>query len=56
MVAKRATVFARNADARIQFDPAKARVALRAGGIVSLHARHYRSSSGKSNRRILESG
>ena len=38
MVAERATVFALNADARIHFNPAKARVALRADGVVSLHA------------------
>jgi hypothetical protein len=38
MVAKRATVFALNADARIHFNPAKARVALWADGVVSLHA------------------
>jgi len=39
MVAKRATVFALNADARIHFNPAKARVALGADGVVSFHAR-----------------
>jgi len=38
MVAERATVFALNADARLHFNPAKARVALRADGVVSLHA------------------
>jgi hypothetical protein len=37
MVAKRATVFALNADARFHFDPAKARVTLRTAGVVSLH-------------------
>jgi hypothetical protein len=37
MVAKWATVFAHNADAGIHFNPAKARVALRADGVVSLH-------------------
>jgi hypothetical protein len=38
MVAKRATIFALNADAGIHFNAAEASVALRAGGVISLHA------------------
>jgi len=38
MVAQGATVFALDSDVRFHFDPAKAGVALRAHGIVSLHA------------------